>query len=118
MVTAANATTSTKQASIVAKTSKPATAKTKTSGQTAAAAADQLSQDIQALGLSNKNTPSSTPAETPRSGSPLSKIPVSKRINVLEEHAKRTSNKPKLNLVIIGRFDLQTITCAPFNVDL
>lgn len=117
MVTAANATTSTKQASIVAKTSKPATAKTKSSGQTAAAA-DQLSQDIQALGLSNKNTPSSTPAETPRSGSPLSKIPVSKRINVLEEHAKRTSDKPKLNLVIIGRFDLQTITCAPFNVDL
>lgn len=87
-----------------------ATTKTKTLDQTD----DQLSQDIQGLGLSGKkgsqlNTPSNTPAETPRSGSPLSKIPASKRINVPEEYAKRTSDKPKLNLVVIGKFILESV---------
>ncbi|KAI7870745.1 P-loop containing nucleoside triphosphate hydrolase protein [Spinellus fusiger] len=37
--------------------------------------------------------------------SPLTKIHPSKRINVIEEYAKRSSEKPKLNLVVIGHVD-------------
>ncbi|KAI9257022.1 P-loop containing nucleoside triphosphate hydrolase protein [Helicostylum pulchrum] len=36
---------------------------------------------------------------------PLAKIPSSKRVNVLEEFEKRSSAKPKLNLVVIGHVD-------------
>ncbi|KAI8098828.1 P-loop containing nucleoside triphosphate hydrolase protein [Halteromyces radiatus] len=53
---------------------------------------------------SNLTTPSGTPTSS-RAASPLSKIPASKRINVLEEYAKRSSDKPKMNLVVIGHVD-------------
>ncbi|KAI8353365.1 P-loop containing nucleoside triphosphate hydrolase protein [Blakeslea trispora] len=36
---------------------------------------------------------------------PLAKIPASKRLNVVEEFEKRTGEKPKLNLVVIGHVD-------------
>lgn len=36
---------------------------------------------------------------------PLAKIPASKRVNVAEEYQKRSGEKPKLNLVIIGHVD-------------
>lgn len=82
---------------------------------------DPLVQDMQGLGLgdakdiarvaaqnrftkSDASTPAATPPETPRAASPLAKIPAAKRINVLEEYAKRSSDKPKLNLVVIGRY--------------
>ncbi|KAI9310075.1 P-loop containing nucleoside triphosphate hydrolase protein [Dichotomocladium elegans] len=55
--------------------------------------------------LSAASTPAGTPPGTPRSGSPLAKIPNSKRVNVLEEYGKRSAEKPKLNLVIIGHVD-------------
>ncbi|KAI7847354.1 P-loop containing nucleoside triphosphate hydrolase protein [Circinella umbellata] len=76
---------------------------------------------MEGLGLSNNNnnnnnnkplsklsvtsTPVSTPPDTPRSASPLAKVPTSKRVNVLEEYEKRSGEKPKLNLVIIGHVD-------------
>ncbi|CAO3640610.1 unnamed protein product [Cunninghamella blakesleeana] len=78
---------------------------------------DQLSHDIDLLGLkdniktsvnklkgSSTSTPSSTPLSS-RAASPLSKIPTSKRINVIEEYNKRSNEKPKLNLVVIGHVD-------------
>lgn len=36
---------------------------------------------------------------------PLAKIPTSKRVNVAEEYVKRSGEKPKLNLVVIGHVD-------------
>lgn len=36
---------------------------------------------------------------------PLAKIPSSKRVNITEEYEKRSSAKPKLNLVVIGHVD-------------
>ncbi|KAI8145405.1 P-loop containing nucleoside triphosphate hydrolase protein [Fennellomyces sp. T-0311] len=76
---------------------------------------DPLTQDMQALGfgssvkkhskLSAVSTPASTPPETPRSASPLAKVPPVKRVNVMEEYAKRSGEKPKLNLVVIGHVD-------------
>ncbi|KAI8334736.1 P-loop containing nucleoside triphosphate hydrolase protein [Chlamydoabsidia padenii] len=53
---------------------------------------------------SNLTTPSSTPCSS-RASSPLAKIPASKRVNVLEEYAKRSMDKPKMNLVVIGHVD-------------
>lgn len=50
------------------------------------------------------STPAGTPPDTPRSASPLAKIPASKRVNVMEEYAKRSGEKPKLNLVVIGMY--------------
>ncbi|KAJ8653690.1 translation elongation factor Tu [Lichtheimia ornata] len=81
---------------------------------------DQLSQDMLGMGLedvakkaaqarlkvsSATSTPAGTPPDTPRSASPLAKIPASKRVNVMEEYAKRSGEKPKLNLVVIGHVD-------------
>ncbi|KAI9244417.1 P-loop containing nucleoside triphosphate hydrolase protein [Sporodiniella umbellata] len=36
---------------------------------------------------------------------PLAKVPASKRINVTEEYEKRSKEKPKLNLIVIGHVD-------------
>ncbi|KAL0083666.1 P-loop containing nucleoside triphosphate hydrolase protein [Phycomyces blakesleeanus] len=53
---------------------------------------------------SNISTPNGTPVDS-RASSPLVKIHPSKRIDVLEEYAKRSGEKPKLNLVVIGHVD-------------
>ncbi|ORZ18625.1 P-loop containing nucleoside triphosphate hydrolase protein [Absidia repens] len=53
---------------------------------------------------SNLTTPSGTPTSS-RAASPLAKIPASKRINVIEEYAKRSNEKPSMNLVVIGHVD-------------
>lgn len=96
--------------------------KTKSKTPTAASSPseDQLSQDMLGMGLedvakkaaqarlkvsSATSTPAGTPPDTPRSASPLAKIPASKRVNVVEEYAKRSGEKPKLNLVVIGMYD-------------
>lgn len=50
-----------------------------------------------ALGFEGK-TQTKAPPPTP----PPSKLPASKRINVEEEYVKRSGDKPKLNLVVIG----------------
>ena len=82
---------------------------------------DVLIEDMGALGLqskaatlegklahnkikaeSNVAAPMSS-ADSSRAASPLVNIPASKRIDVPEEYAKRTSEKPKLNLVVIGK---------------
>lgn len=74
-------------------------------------------KDMESLGLGSKTvaqtrlkaigstltTPGSTPPDSPRAGSPLAKIPPAKRVNVPEEYAKRSGEKPKLNLVVIGK---------------
>ncbi|KAF7731825.1 HBS1-like protein [Apophysomyces ossiformis] len=76
-------------------------------------------KDMESLGLGSKTvaqtrlkaigstltTPASTPPDSPRAGSPLAKIPPAKRVNVPEEYAKRSGEKPKLNLVVIGHVD-------------
>ncbi|KAG0176932.1 HBS1-like protein [Apophysomyces sp. BC1034] len=78
-----------------------------------------MAKDMEALGLGAKqvgptklkgtgsslSTPGSTPSDSPRVGPTLVKIPPAKRVNVLEEYAKRSSEKPKLNLVVIGHVD-------------
>ncbi|CAO3627181.1 unnamed protein product [Mucor hiemalis] len=44
-------------------------------------------------------------AVAPKVVEPLAKIPTSKRVNVAEEYVKRSGEKPKLNLVVIGHVD-------------
>ncbi|ORZ01606.1 P-loop containing nucleoside triphosphate hydrolase protein [Syncephalastrum racemosum] len=61
---------------------------------------DSLSQDMSALGFESK-AQAKAPPPTP----PPSKLPASKRINVEEEYVKRSGDKPKLNLVVIGHVD-------------
>jgi hypothetical protein len=92
---------------------------------------DELDRDMAALGFadssnkkgitpglsklkgldSNLTTPSGTPASS-RASSPLAKIPAAKRVNVLEEYAKRSTDKPKMNLVVIGKFPHSLSTCV------
>ncbi|KAI8068209.1 P-loop containing nucleoside triphosphate hydrolase protein [Gongronella butleri] len=96
---------------------KQAAAKAKAAA-TAKSKSNDLSSNMAKLALGNQKTKSSTsvssasnlstPSTTPigsRAPSPLAKIPASKRINVLEEYAKRTNEKPKMNLVVIGHVD-------------
>ncbi|GAA5812847.1 hypothetical protein MFLAVUS_006306 [Mucor flavus] len=53
---------------------------------------EEISQEMSAMGFQTHSEP-------------LAKIPSSKRVNVLEEFEKRSSAKPKLNLVVIGHVD-------------
>jgi elongation factor 1 alpha-like protein len=63
---------------------------------------------------SNLTTPSGTPASS-RASSPLAKIPAAKRVNVLEEYAKRSTDKPKMNLVVIGKLPILSLyLCSLF----
>ncbi|KAI8087598.1 P-loop containing nucleoside triphosphate hydrolase protein [Gilbertella persicaria] len=55
---------------------------------------EEMAQDMKAMGLTN-----------PKPAEPLAKIPASKRVNVAEEFQKRSGEKPKLNLVVIGHVD-------------
>ena len=48
------------------------------------------------------STPVSSQPPSPKS-SPLAKIPAAKRVDVEAEYAKRTSDKAKLNMVVIGK---------------
>ncbi|CAO3693728.1 unnamed protein product [Umbelopsis ramanniana] len=50
------------------------------------------------------STPVSSQPPSPKS-SPLAKIPAAKRVDVEAEYAKRTSDKAKLNMVVIGHVD-------------
>jgi elongation factor 1 alpha-like protein len=56
---------------------------------------EELTQDMNAMGFSSQ----------PKVTEPLAKIPASKRVNVAEEYQKRSGEKPKLNLVVIGHVD-------------
>ncbi|KAI8326916.1 P-loop containing nucleoside triphosphate hydrolase protein [Blakeslea trispora] len=58
-------------------------------------ATQEITSEMDAMGLT-------TPAAHKE---PLAKIPASKRLNVVEEFEKRTGEKPKLNLVVIGHVD-------------
>ncbi|KAM3581643.1 hypothetical protein VKS41_005807 [Umbelopsis sp. WA50703] len=50
------------------------------------------------------STPASSQPSSPKA-SPLAKIPASKRVDVEAEYAKRSSEKAKLNMVVIGHVD-------------
>jgi len=50
------------------------------------------------------STPTNSQPSSPKV-SPLAKIPASKRVDVQAEYAKRTSDKAKLNMVVIGHVD-------------
>lgn len=57
---------------------------------------EELAQDMNSMGFSSQPKTISEP---------LAKIPTSKRVNVAEEYQKRSAEKPKLNLVVIGHVD-------------
>jgi hypothetical protein len=59
------------------------------------------------------STPASSQPSSPRI-SPLAKIPASKRVDVEVEYAKRTSDKAKLNMVVIGKNSAWTLL---FHID-
>ncbi|CEG65078.1 Putative Elongation factor EF-1 alpha subunit [Rhizopus microsporus] len=59
---------------------------------------DELTKDISAMGLDEKKK------EAPKV-EPAAKIPNSKRINIVEEYEKRSKEKSKLNLIVIGHVD-------------
>jgi hypothetical protein len=79
---------------------------------------NQMDFDMEALNLGEKkpkiatakskkvssiaSTPVSSQPPSPKA-SPLAKIPASKRVDVEAEYAKRSSDKAKLNMVVIGR---------------
>jgi hypothetical protein len=78
---------------------------------------NQMDFDMAALNMGEKKPKIATPkpkkvssiASTPVSSqpsspkvAPLAKIPASKRVDVEAEYAKRTSDKAKLNMVVIG----------------
>ncbi|KAG2202156.1 hypothetical protein INT46_005794 [Mucor plumbeus] len=59
---------------------------------------EDISQEMDAMGLGNKTT-------TKPAAEPFVKLSASKRVNVAEEYQKRSGEKPKLNLVVIGHVD-------------
>ncbi|KAG1198815.1 hypothetical protein G6F70_005463 [Rhizopus microsporus] len=59
---------------------------------------EELTKDISAMGLDEKKK------EAPKV-EPAAKIPNSKRINIAEEYEKRSKEKSKLNLIVIGHVD-------------
>jgi elongation factor 1 alpha-like protein len=79
---------------------------------------NQMDFDMAALNLGEKkpktakpkkvssiaSTPASSQPSSPKA-SPLAKIPASKRVDVEAEYAKRSSEKAKLNMVVIGHVD-------------
>lgn len=79
---------------------------------------NQMDFDMAALNLGEKkakaakpkkvssmaSTPANSQPSSPKA-SPLAKIPTSKRVDVEAEYAKRSSEKAKLNMVVIGHVD-------------
>ncbi|KAI8640367.1 P-loop containing nucleoside triphosphate hydrolase protein [Parasitella parasitica] len=62
---------------------------------------EDISQEMDAMGLGSKTAATKSVAAT----EPFVKVPASKRVNVAEEYQKRSGEKPKLNLVVIGHVD-------------
>ncbi|CEP16061.1 hypothetical protein [Parasitella parasitica] len=65
---------------------------------------EEISQEMDAMGL-GKIASTKPAAAAAAAAEPLVKVPASKRVDVAKEYEKRSGEKPKLNLVVIGHVD-------------